>query len=353
MGKDPEGIYVGRRNFLKTTTLASMAAAIPGSSFAEQETKIRFNKNSSGNKRNVLFLSDNPAEFEPLIQSMKSVREYELLVSPIKTNYQPQDLMKSLQGKDADVLFMCLPRLGISHGNIAEYLGDLDIPVILLPVNLDLIMLEADIAARFRTMGTPAMVANSEAHAIELLKAASSSRILEGKQAVIFGRPFDSSSVPAHNLNEDLIYKRTGMRIRYRPIEELKPLLEGVDEASARKEMERWKREAVKVVEPSDKALFESCRLYVLLRSIIDEEGLDGISIDCLNFSFSPAPILPLPCLAFTRLRDEGIAAPCEADVCGMLSSMLLQEISGRPSYFFNVSSVNTAKSSTVSDRNP
>ena len=243
---------------------------------------------------------------------------------------------------------MCLPRIGISSGHIAAAMGDLDIPVLLLPPNLDLIMLEADLAVAFRAKGTNAMLANSETHAIELLKIAAAPRILEGKRAVIFGRPFDSSSVPAHNLSEDYIYKRTGVRIQYRPIEECKLLLEGVNEASAGKEMERWKREAVKVVEPSDKAILDACKLYILLRSIVDKEGLSAISIDCLSFTFGANPILPYPCLAFTRLRDEGIAAPCEADVCMLLSSMLLQEISRKPSYFCNVSSVNPQKSSTV-----
>jgi hypothetical protein len=349
MEKDQQGFDVKRRDFLKTTALASMAAAVPGANLFGQDNKAVFRRSYDGTKRNLLFLSDNPAEYERLVQSIKSVGEFDFLVSAIKINYRhPQEIIRSIQGKDADILFICLPRIGISSGNIAEYTGDLDIPVILLPPNLDLIMLEADLAARFRSGGTTAMLANSETHAIELLKLAASPRILEGKQAIIFGRPFDSSSVPAHNLNEEYIYRRTGVRIRYRPIEELKPLLEGVDEASARKEMERWKKEAAKIVEPSDKAILDSCRMYVLLRSIIDKEGLSGISIDCLNFSFSPNPMLPVPCLAFARLRDEGIAAPCEADVCGMLSSMLLQEISRRPSYFCNVSSVNRQKSSTV-----
>jgi hypothetical protein len=33
-------------------------------------------------------------------------------------------------------------------------------------------------------------------------------------------------------------------------------------------------------------------------------------------------------------LRDKEIEAPCEADVLGMLSSMLLREVSQKPSYF-------------------
>jgi L-fucose isomerase-like protein len=245
-------------------------------------------------------------------------------------------------------VLMTLPQVTTSSGNIAASAGDLDVPVILFPVNLDLIMLEADVAAKFRARGINAMLANSEAHAIELIKIAATPRILEGKRAVIFGRPFDSTSVPALNLTEDYVYRHTGVRLQYRPIEELKQRLESIDEASARKEMERWKKEAIEVVETTDKAILDSSRLYFLLRSIVEKEELSGLSIDCLSFSFGPNPILPYPCLPFTRLRDEGFAVPCEADVCGMLSSMVLQQISQKPSYFCNVSAVDTQKSTAV-----
>ena len=86
----------------------------------------------------------------------------------------------------------------------------------------------------------------------------------------------------------------------------------------------------------------------MLLRSIVEKEGLAGLSIDCLSFSFDAKRKVPVPCLAFTRLRDEGYAFPCEADVIGMLSTIVLQEISRKPSYFCNVSSVDLEKSSTV-----
>jgi hypothetical protein len=112
--------------------------------------------------------------------------------------------------------------------------------------------------------------------------------------------------------------------------------------------MLRWKKEAAKIVEPTDESILKACRMYVLLRSIVDKENLSAISIDCLSFSFDAQPILPLPCIGYTRLRDEGVAAPCEADVCMLLSSMLLQEISGKSSFFHNVSEVNIEKSYTV-----
>jgi hypothetical protein len=154
--------------------------------------------------------------------------------------------------------------------------------------------------------------------------------------------------VPAPNLSEDYIYKRTGARVEHRPIEELRQLIKGVDEASARKEMERWKKEAARIDGPTDNIILDCSRMYVLLRSIVEKEGLSAISIDCLSFTFGQDTSLPTPCLAFTRLKDEGVSATCEADICMMLSSMLLQEISQRPSFVCNVSSVNTQTSTAV-----
>jgi hypothetical protein len=131
-------------------------------------------------------------------------------------------------------------------------------------------------------------------------------------------------------------------------MEELIERMKSVDRAAAGQEMERWKREATKIVEPSDEEILKSSMLYVLLRNIVDQEGLSAISIDCLSYSFGNDTTLPTPCLPFTRLRDEGVSAPCEADICMMLASMVMQEIGRKPSYVANVSSVDTETSSTV-----
>lgn len=344
-----KGIHVGRRDFMKATAFASMAATLPAVSIAGQSTTIGSKPSPAGTKRNLLFSSDDPGRFGELIESIQSIKEYDFQVTPIKIDYQkPEESVAAIQDHNADILVINLPGIGVSSASIAEYFDNLDIPVILLPINHDLIMLEADVVARLRRKEINAMLANSESQVLELIKILAAPRILEGKKALIFGRPFDSSSVAAPHLNADYIYKHTGVRLEYRPISDLKPLLENVDEVKAKEEMERWKKEAANIVEPSDESILKASRMYVLLRSIIDAQNLSAISIDCLSFSFDAKPILPLPCIAYTRLRDEGIAAPCEADVCAMLSSMLLQEISRKPSFFHNVSEVDTQKSVTI-----
>lgn len=352
MTEHPKWTQISRRGFFKTTALAGLAATLPATSFAGQDilTTGGTRPSPAGKKRNLVFLSDVPENHEKLVVSIKSISEYDIQVIQIKTNLKdPGAVLKSAKEKNADIILMSLPAMGFATKHISEGMGSLDIPVIILPLNLDLIMREADLATAFRLKGTNALLANSEKHAVELIKAVATPRILEGKKALIFGRPFDSTSVPVFNIDEDYVYRHTGVRIEYRPIDELKRLVKkGVDEAAARKEMEKWKKGAVKISGATDKMILDCSKMCVLLRSLVEQEGLSAVSIDCLSFSFSPDKTIPLPCLAFTRLRDEGITAACEADVCMMLSSMLMQEVSGRPSFQSNVSSVNHRTSSVV-----
>lgn len=349
MGNVKNGVNISRRGFIKTTALAGIATTLPVAGLTVPETASASKPSPPGKKRNLLFMSNVPENYEKLIESIKSVREYEIIVTPVKTDFnKPEDLLKPVRGKNADMILMHLSGIFMSSRKIAEGMGTLDIPVILLPVDYNLIMWETDLAASFRIKGTNAMVANSEGHAVELIKTMAAPRVLEGKKALMFGRPFDSTSIPAPNLNEDYVYKLTGVRIEHRSIEDLKELIKGIDKSAAVKEMERWKKGAVKIVRTTDEMILNCSRMYILLRSLVDKEDLSAVSIDCLSFSFGRDNSIPLPCLAFTRLRDEGITAACEADVCMMLSSMLLQEVCRRPSFQSNVSSVNTQTSSTV-----
>jgi hypothetical protein len=338
-----------RRDFIKVTALAGMAAAIPQTGRSAPSATGGSKPSPAGNKRSVTVVSDTPENYEKLMESIRSMDEFEFQASFVKADFRkPEDVAKVLKETETDVFVMGLPGIGVTSGRFAEHVGSLQTPVILIPPILELIMLEADVVARLKDKGVNAMLANSQSKVLDLIRIVSRPRILEGKKALIFGKPFDSSSVPAPELDEDYIYRHTGVRLEYRPISDLLPLLKTVDEDKARKEMQRWKQDAAKIVEPKDDSILKASRMYVLLRSIIDKENLSAISIDCLSFSFDANPILPLPCLGYTRLRDEGIAAPCEADVCMLLSSMFLQEISRKPSFFHNVSEVNIDKSYTV-----
>lgn len=344
---DPQKMNVGRRDFIRTTTMAGMAATLPGTALPAQDAGSLLKSRPDGAKKRLLCLTDSTAAFEKFLESIRSIKGADLLVNPVAVNYQKaQEVIDAVKGKDADVLLMCLPRFTFNFGKLYDSFGDLGIPVIVFAQSPDMILIDANLAASLRANGANVLFATSQAQALGMLKAVVSPRILEGRKAVVYGRPFDSTSVPAHNLSEEYVYKRTGVRIQYRPMEELIRLFNLTGEADAEQEAERWKKEAAAVVEPSDKTILDACRLHVLLRTIMEKEGLSAVSIDCLGLLFNPNPPLPFPCLAFSRLRDAGFTAACEADVCGMLSSMFLEAVSRKPSFFANVMSVNLQQSS-------
>ncbi len=351
---DKKWTYVSRRGFFKASALAGAAAALPvlpSAGFAMPESIVTAGVKPSpaGKKRTLLFASDAPEMFGKIIDRINSIKEYDIQVFPVKVDLKkPETILESIKEKNADAVFMMLPGQFMSSRNIAESVGFIDIPVILLPANNMLIMWETDLAASFRLKGTNAIVANTEDHAIELIKVVSAPRPLEGQRALVFSKPFMSTSIPYPNLNADYIYSKTGVKVIHRPIDDLKELIKGVDEKAAKKEMEKWKKGAKKIVELPDEMILHSSRIYILLKSLVEKENLSAVSVDCLAFSFGQDNTIPLPCLAFTKLRDEGITAACEADIGMMLTSMLLQEVSGRPSFQSNVSSVDMAKSTTI-----
>jgi hypothetical protein len=93
------------------------------------------------------------------------------------------------------------------------------------------------------------------------------------------------------------------------------------------KELARYYRKhARKIVEPTEADILEAAKNYVVCRRLMAAEQCHGIAIDCLGW---PNPV----CIAYSRLRDEGIVAACEQDpnaAIGMLMTHLLCE---RPSF--------------------
>ena len=193
MGNSQKGIHVSRRGFIKTTALAGMTTTLPviglsgcstmsgvESSPARQNTvttTVGTKPSPAGRKRKLLFSSDNPERFQKLFESVQSIKEYDLQVTPIKIDYQKlQESTAAIPDQDADILAINLPGMGISSARIGDYIDNLNIPVIVFSANPDLIMLEADAVARFRRKGINSVLANSESHFLELVKVFSAPR---------------------------------------------------------------------------------------------------------------------------------------------------------------------------------
>jgi len=96
-------------------------------------------------------------------------------------------------------------------------------------------------------------------------------------------------------------------------------------------------KNAEKVVQPTKADILEAARTYFVLKRIIETEQADAMMMDCLPGLSRPHKHPP-PCMGFMSLRDEGIAAGCQADLNATLTLMLVQQLFDRPGFQQNAS---------------
>ena len=92
-----------------------------------------------------------------------------------------------------------------------------------------------------------------------------------------------------------------------------------------------YTRNAKKIVEPKKQDILDAAKNYVVCRRIMAAENCHGISMDCLG-PVSRRQIQP-PCMAFSRLRDEGGLGTCEADWNAAISTRLTNLLFDRPGF--------------------
>jgi len=96
-------------------------------------------------------------------------------------------------------------------------------------------------------------------------------------------------------------------------------------------------KNAEKVLQPTKDDILEAAKTYFVLKRIIETEQADAMMMDCLPGLKKPHKHCP-PCMGFMSLRDEGIAAGCQADLNATLTLMLVQRLFDKPGFQQNAS---------------
>jgi len=81
----------------------------------------------------------------------------------------------------------------------------------------------------------------------------------------------------------------------------------------------------------AEQDVINGARAYHTARGIIEREQGDAITMDCLGALWDAKE--SLPCLAWSRMNDEGIPAACEADSGAVASHILVQALFDRPGF--------------------
>lgn len=106
---------------------------------------------------------------------------------------------------------------------------------------------------------------------------------------------------------------------------------QGVKKERSKRVVEEWMKGAKKVVEPKKDNIELVAKLYLVMKDLLSEKGAQG-----LTMAYGDDP-LPVPCFAYTKLRDEGIPSACETDIISLLLMTILHYLVDKPSFMGNV----------------
>jgi len=123
-----------------------------------------------------------------------------------------------------------------------------------------------------------------------------------------------------------------GTTLHYIPgsrfVEELKKV-QNSDEIRAMADY--YRKNAKDIVEPTKDDILTAAKNYTVCRRLMAAENCHGFSMDCLG-PITRRLIKP-PCMAFSRLRDEGGLGTCEADWNAAISTRLTDLLFERPGF--------------------
>ncbi len=128
---------------------------------------------------------------------------------------------------------------------------------------------------------------------------------------------------------------RFGTRFAYLSYAHLTDAFNAIDEQTAEREAERFVRQALRVVEPSADEIRRALRFYLGVKRLLAAEEANAVTIDCLG-GIHRGELPGYPCVAWSRLDDEGLYGVCQADLNCTMTQLLLTPFTGKPGFVFN-----------------
>ncbi|MCK4885944.1 MAG: hypothetical protein KAS96_01085 [Planctomycetes bacterium] len=130
----------------------------------------------------------------------------------------------------------------------------------------------------------------------------------------------------------DIKLRQIGTTLHYIPESRFSDELKKIKTTKEMKAIaDYYSKNARKIVEPTKGDILEAVRNYIVCKKLMADENCHGFSMNCLGLVGSKT-IQP-PCLAFSKLRDEGIVGCCEADWPAAISSRLTHLLTNRPGF--------------------
>jgi hypothetical protein len=126
--------------------------------------------------------------------------------------------------------------------------------------------------------------------------------------------------------------KQFGTQFAYLKYADLQPLFDRADAREAERAAAEFTRNALRVVEPSPREIAAGLRFYLAMQNLLRDEKANAITLDC--FPALLAKKMPAyPCIAWSKLNDQGLYGVCEGDVRSTLTQLLVTSMTGMPGF--------------------
>ena len=87
--------------------------------------------------------------------------------------------------------------------------------------------------------------------------------------------------------------------------------------------------------EVAEEKVAEQYRMFLGLKSLVEQDRMDGVSVRCWPElrDHHKTPV----CLSLGEMAESGVPAACEADLTSLVTSYILTQLAGQPSYSFDL----------------
>ncbi|MFC2126464.1 hypothetical protein ACFLU5_16870 [Bacteroidota bacterium] len=131
---------------------------------------------------------------------------------------------------------------------------------------------------------------------------------------------------------KETILADTGITLQYVPAN---TFIEIYNSMGANKDITNMAGEYINLAQEirhaSRQDVINGIKSYLVAAQIMENEKADAISMDCLGALGDKE--VSLPCIAWSRMNDDGIPAACEADVGAIASHIMVQYLFDRPGF--------------------
>ena len=171
----------------------------------------------------------------------------------------------------------------------------------------------------------------------KILKVMEALKMIKNLKVISIGHP--CSALGSYNSMRELI-KKFGVKVVLYPFNDLVKLYKEVDgkevEEMAHELLDKSRSLLDLKEEEAWTEVLKSLKLYIALKRLMREKDADVITINCYEGGLSTLRDVA-PCLALSKLSDEGYLGVCESDFAAMAPMILARYIANKPPFLGDI----------------